>query len=305
MVTRSKVLKQMDQPNTMSQLQYGTGVATQESDTEDNDMPNSKKPVAPSMLGGPGSVASMHGKGIKTLDRTLAEKPRRPVVKLQAAAGPPSAVSRVSPVGPLIGLPESAATYHQKLAGLAAKADDQGLTSKQAPSIPRPVRAPSAARVVSASQQQDASEVARLSKPLAGSVQKKVRFAPGHLNATICPNAAPDGHPATEGCVVLPVRHVPGSYAKDLTRGNVLMLEQMLGEDCNASISRLKRRVGLLPPIRAPRPFVNCKHIVSVAKAASGGSSTSIGSSAISAAPGVRRSSRLDAGAAKDQASGR
>jgi len=59
------------------------------------------------------------------------------------------------------------------------------------------------------------------------------------------------------------VRHVPSSYAKDLTRGNVLMLEQMLGEDCAASISRLKRRVGLLPPIRAPRPYVNCRHVTS------------------------------------------
>jgi hypothetical protein len=35
------------------------------------------------------------------------------------------------------------------------------------------------------------------------------------------------------------------------------MLEQLLGADCSMSVTRLKRRVGLLPPIRAPRPYAN------------------------------------------------
>jgi hypothetical protein len=43
----------------------------------------------------------------------------------------------------------------------------------------------------------------------------------------------------------------------DLSRGNVLMLEQLLGAECSMSVTRLKRRVGLLPPIRPPRPFAN------------------------------------------------
>ncbi|WIA08831.1 hypothetical protein OEZ85_008252 [Tetradesmus obliquus] len=54
----------------------------------------------------------------------------------------------------------------------------------------------------------------------------------------------------------MPVRRVPSSYALDLTRGNVLMLEQLLGPESAMSVARLKRRVGLLPPIRPPRPHV-------------------------------------------------
>lgn len=88
-----------------------------------------------------------------------------------------------------------------------------------------------------------------------GSVARRVRFAPGHLDPEGHPNSTDDGHPASEGALAVPVRRVPVSYGMDLSRGNVLMLEQLLGADCSMSVTRLKRRVGLLPPIGAPRPY--------------------------------------------------
>lgn len=35
-----------------------------------------------------------------------------------------------------------------------------------------------------------------------------------------------------------------------------LFLENLLGTECQMSVTRLKRRVGLLPPIRPSRPYV-------------------------------------------------
>jgi hypothetical protein len=90
-----------------------------------------------------------------------------------------------------------------------------------------------------------------------GSAARRVRFAPGHLDPEAHPNSTHDGHPASEGALAVPVRRVPVSYGMDLSRGNVLMLEQLLGADCSMSVTRLKRRVGLLPPIRAARPYAN------------------------------------------------
>jgi hypothetical protein len=85
---------------------------------------------------------------------------------------------------------------------------------------------------------------------------RRVSFAPGPLHGSpaVRSPVTDDGHPATEGALAMPVRRVPSSYALDLTRGNVLMLEQLLGPDSAMSVMRLKRRVGLLPPIRPPRP---------------------------------------------------
>jgi hypothetical protein len=85
---------------------------------------------------------------------------------------------------------------------------------------------------------------------------RRVSFAPGplHSSPAVRSPVTDDGHPATEGALAMPVRRVPSSYALDLTRGNVLMLEQLLGPESAMSVSRLKRRVGLLPPIRPPRP---------------------------------------------------
>jgi hypothetical protein len=85
---------------------------------------------------------------------------------------------------------------------------------------------------------------------------RRVSFARGSLEGTA------DGHPEHEGELARPVRHLPQPYANDLTKGNVLMLEQLLREecsDCSASIARLKRRVGLMPLVRLPRPHaVSC-----------------------------------------------
>jgi len=83
---------------------------------------------------------------------------------------------------------------------------------------------------------------------------RRVRFAAGPLNPEQHPNSTNDGHPASECALAVPVRRVPASYGMDLSKGNVLMLEQLLGAECSMSVSRLKRRVGLLPPIRPPRP---------------------------------------------------
>lgn len=84
--------------------------------------------------------------------------------------------------------------------------------------------------------------------------ERRVRFAPGPLEAT------PDGHPATEGCIARPVRQNPClGWGQDLTRGNVLLLESLLGAECQESVLRLKRRVGLLPLIRPPRPHATSK----------------------------------------------
>jgi hypothetical protein len=55
------------------------------------------------------------------------------------------------------------------------------------------------------------------------------------------------------------VRRLAPGYALDLTKGNVLFLENLLGEECQMSVMRLKRRVGLLPQIRPPRPHVGTR----------------------------------------------
>ncbi|KAF6259272.1 hypothetical protein COO60DRAFT_1514060 [Scenedesmus sp. NREL 46B-D3] len=94
------------------------------------------------------------------------------------------------------------------------------------------------------------------SKPSSVGGSRRVSFAPGPLHSSPAVRApvTDDGHPATEGVLAMPVRRVSSSYALDLTRGNVLMLEQLLGAESAMSVARLKRRVGLLPPIRPPRP---------------------------------------------------
>jgi len=250
-VTRSKLLKQHEQASGVQQ-EAGDALTTM---------------VAPSAVKEKGTVMSATLPPVPSNAPEPVGQPgqgqKRPVLLLHAHTSGSSAelpVRTPSPV-PLVTPPPAAVAYKAKLISSAA-AEAPGPT-RQTSAGPRIVRPAGLVRSASSGQLVDTAEVTRLSKPLSGSVQKRVRFAPGHLNVTICSKAAHDGHPSTEGCVCLPVRHVPSSYAKDLTRGNVLMLEQMLGEDCAASISRLKRRVGLLPPIRAPRPYVNCRHVTS------------------------------------------
>ncbi len=88
---------------------------------------------------------------------------------------------------------------------------------------------------------------------------KVVRFAPGPLLPNGLPHAAPrapvssDGHPASEGCVAVPVRQLPFCCPTDLTRSNILVLEELLGPENAPSLGRLKRRIGLLAANRPPR----------------------------------------------------
>jgi hypothetical protein len=246
MVTRSKLLKQHDQTSSVQEL-GDDALTTVPSRTK------AEKSTAMIV-----TLPSVPSKVPKAVEQPAAGQ-KRPVLLLHAHAAGPSAETP-SPV-PSVTPQPAAAAYKAKL--ISASSAEAPAPMRQSAAGPRIVRQAGLVRSASSGQLVDTAEVVRLSKPLSGSVQKRVRFAPGHLNVTISPKSAPDGHPATEGCVCVPVRHVPSSYAKDLTRGNVLMLEQMLGEDCAASISRLKRRVGLLPPIRAPRPYVNCRHVTS------------------------------------------
>ena len=64
----------------------------------------------------------------------------------------------------------------------------------------------------------------------------RVRFAAGPLPGT------PDGHPSHEGLTAQQRRVLSMALTPDLTPSNVRLLEQELGEDCQASVTRLKRR---------------------------------------------------------------
>jgi hypothetical protein len=86
---------------------------------------------------------------------------------------------------------------------------------------------------------------------------KRVHFAPGPLPDT------PDGHPAREGRVAAPrptswlvaaLKPVPLVAADPLTPANIRMLAAELGPLNAPSIGRLKRRVGLVPPLVRPPP---------------------------------------------------
>jgi hypothetical protein len=98
-----------------------------------------------------------------------------------------------------------------------------------------------------------------------------VRFAPGPL---LAPDETPDekqtwsqrrhrtpvtadGHPATECVRAVPRCRIPHQVGHPLTRRNVLMLEELLGPQCAASVMRLKRRAGMLPPLLPLRPYAN------------------------------------------------
>lgn len=51
--------------------------------------------------------------------------------------------------------------------------------------------------------------------------RRRVSFAPGPLCPQLHNNCTSDGHPATEGAQVFPVRRLAPGYALDLTKGNV------------------------------------------------------------------------------------
>lgn len=154
----------------------------------------------------------------------------------------------------------SALPSKKTLAAVAAAAADDD-TAAAAAAVPRAAPPLAAAEVVMGSDVPPASTSSAEDGPqqrsAATSPSRRVRFAAGPLNPDRHPNSTDDGHPASEGALAVPVRRVPASYGMDLSKGNVLMLEQLLGTDCSMSVTRLKRRVGLLPPIRPPRPYAH------------------------------------------------
>lgn len=79
------------------------------------------------------------------------------------------------------------------------------------------------------------------------SKKRRVRFAPGPLFDQY---HTKDGHPQHEGQTAKQKRVVQSPWPVDLTAHNIKMLEGEIGEICQQSIQRLKRRVGLLPPLQ-------------------------------------------------------
>lgn len=76
---------------------------------------------------------------------------------------------------------------------------------------------------------------------------RAVKFAPGP-GEIASKYMTKDGHPDHEGETAKQRRRVrrPGT-AEDLTPASVMMLEKVLGDSCKPSITRLKRRAGMLP----------------------------------------------------------
>lgn len=156
----------------------------------------------------------------------------------------------------------SAPVRHHKRATDASLAAEEGMSIKKG-SLPPPAATaaaadadtqPAPAAADTPGTAPHAVSNAAHSGPSTPGQARRVRFAAGPLNPEQHPNSTNDGHPASECALAVPVRRVPASYGMDLSKGNVLMLEQLLGAECSMSVSRLKRRVGLLPPIRPPRP---------------------------------------------------
>ncbi|KAK9826097.1 hypothetical protein WJX81_002391 [Elliptochloris bilobata] len=82
--------------------------------------------------------------------------------------------------------------------------------------------------------------------------KRRVRFAAGPLRAVYHTR---DGHPDHEGQVARQRRELGATWPVDLTPGGVRMLEVELGSGYTWSLDRLKRRVGLLPPVKRPRTY--------------------------------------------------
>ncbi|DBA79701.1 TPA: hypothetical protein ACH3X1_008371 [Trebouxia sp. C0004] len=83
--------------------------------------------------------------------------------------------------------------------------------------------------------------------------RRRVHFAPGPLADLY---ATKDGHPQHEGQTAIQRRSVPSQWPIDLTSHSIRMLEAEVGDICQHSIERLKRRVGLLPPIQRPLEYL-------------------------------------------------
>lgn len=83
--------------------------------------------------------------------------------------------------------------------------------------------------------------------------RRRVHFAPGPLADLY---ETKDGHPQHEGQTAIQRRSVPSQWPIDLTPHSIRMLEAEVGDICQHSIERLKRRVGLLPPIQRPLEYL-------------------------------------------------
>lgn len=86
---------------------------------------------------------------------------------------------------------------------------------------------------------------------------RRVRFAPGPLADQF---ASADGHPQHEGVTAIQRRSVPSPWPVDLTAHNIRMLEAEIGDICQPSVERLKRRVGLLPPFQRQLEYLTTKN---------------------------------------------
>ncbi|KAL0050725.1 hypothetical protein WJX82_005861 [Trebouxia sp. C0006] len=86
--------------------------------------------------------------------------------------------------------------------------------------------------------------------------RRRVHFAPGPLADLY---ATKDGHPQHEGQTAIQRRSVPSQWPIDLTPHSIRMLEAEVGDICQHSVERLKRRVGLLPPIQRPLEIWLCQ----------------------------------------------
>ncbi|GBF92043.1 hypothetical protein Rsub_04390 [Raphidocelis subcapitata] len=126
---------------------------------------------------------------------------------------------------------------------------------QQPPDPPRQPSPDDAPRPAAPDQRRPASAGASPCAPA-----KAVRFAPGPLPPS-ARDVGVDGHPAGEGRVAVPVRLLRHAPPQDLTRSNVLALEELLGPENAPSLGRLKRRVGMLPPGRPPRVHLTAARV--------------------------------------------
>lgn len=73
---------------------------------------------------------------------------------------------------------------------------------------------------------------------------KRVRFAPGPFDQRW---PATSGHPPHECKAAQPTRNTSASLPRSLSKKDVLETERLVGDIADASVGRLKRRVGMMP----------------------------------------------------------
>ncbi|KAK9842185.1 hypothetical protein WJX84_009496 [Apatococcus fuscideae] len=94
-------------------------------------------------------------------------------------------------------------------------------------------------------------QAASLSGP-AAPVKRRVTFAKGPFADRY---GTQDGHARREGTTAPQRRQLGNPWPVDLTPANVRMLEAVLQDTCVWSLERLKRRAGVLPPIKRARKY--------------------------------------------------